>query len=275
MMQKVTNNVYVETEFIGANNGFVVTKEGVVVIDPPMIPTDAVKWRDEVAKHGPVRYVINTEPHIDHHPGNHWFEGTVVGHEGTREGILAFPLDNFKGMIAMMAPDSLPLMEGFSFRPPTITFSERLTLYLGEHTFKLIHVPGHTPFQVMVYIPEERVVFTSDNVMYRVQVILGESLPYELLDSLQRVQELDVDVVIPGHGNVCDRSYIPEMKVIIQNWIDTVANAIKQGMSLEEAQDKISFLDRLPPMLGTEAMAEQGERNNVARLYEILTSKKK
>jgi len=55
-MQKVTDNVYAETEFAGCNPGFVVTSEGVVMIDTPQMPVDAIKWRDEIAKHGHVRY---------------------------------------------------------------------------------------------------------------------------------------------------------------------------------------------------------------------------
>ena len=73
-MQKISDNVYTETELPGCVHGFVVTKEGVVMIDTPQTPTDAVRWRDEIAKHGTVRYLINTEPHEDHFRGNHFFE---------------------------------------------------------------------------------------------------------------------------------------------------------------------------------------------------------
>ncbi len=273
-MQKISDNVYAETGFQGCNPGFVVTSDGVVMIDTPQMPADAVRWRDEIAKHGPVRYLINTEPHGDHFTGNYFFEGTVVAHEGVREAILASSVEQIMERLRQMAPDSLSLMAGFSYRPPTITLSERLTLYVGEHTFQLIHVPGHTPFQVAVYIPEERVVFTSDNVFYRVQAYLHQAVPYEWLDSLKRLGELQADVMVPGHGEVCDRSYIPEMSAFIQAWIDAVTEAIDQGMSLEEAQDKVSLLDRYPMQPGSEAMGEQLQRMNVARLYEVLTKRK-
>ena len=269
-MQKITDNVYAETGFRGCNPGFVVTREGVVMIDTPQIPTDAVKWRDEIAKHGPVRYLINTEPHGDHISGNYFFEGTVVAHEGTREAILAASVEQLKERLKQTAPDSLSLMEGFSYRPPTITLSQRLTLYLGDHTFQLIHVPGHTPYQVAVCIPEERVVFTSDNVFGKVQAWLHQALPYEWLDSLQRIQELEADVLVPGHGSICDRSFLPEMSAFIQAWIDAVTAAIDQGMSLEEAQDKVSLLDRYPMETGSEPMAQMVQRMNVERLYEVL-----
>ncbi len=269
-MQRVTDNVYAETGFRGCNPGFVVTEEGVVMIDTPYLPADAIGWRDKIAKHGPVRYLINTEPHVDHFTGNHFFKGTVVAHEGTREAILAASVEQLKEFIKQVAPHSLHLLKGYSYRPPTITLSQRLTLYVGKHTFHLINHPGHTPFQVAVYIPEEKVVFTSDNIFHKVQAFLHQALPYEWLDSLNKLQEIEADVLVPGHGSLCDRSYIPEMRAFIQAWIDAVTAAINQGMSLEEAQDKVSLLDRYPMDIGLERRAQEIQRRNVARLYEVL-----
>jgi len=269
-MEKITANVYAETGFRGCNPGFVVTRDGVVMIDTPQMPVDAAGWREEIARHGPVRFLINTEPHGDHFSGNHFFEGTVVAHEGTREAILAASVEPFLERLKQTAPQNLPLMEGFRFRPPTVTLSQRLTLYVGDHTFKLIHVPGHTPHQVAVYIPEERVVFTSDNVFHKVQAWLHQALPYQWLESLKVLEGLEADVLVPGHGTICDRSYLPEMSAFIQAWIDAVKAAIDRGMSLEEAQEKVSLLDRYPMESGSEAMAQPVQQMNVARLYEVL-----
>jgi cyclase len=263
-MHKITDNVYVETGFRGCNTGFVVTKEGTVVIDTPMVPLEAKKWRDEIVKFGPIRYVIDTEPHFDHASGNFFFDGIVVGHEGTREALLLATTDALKDMLQQMSPDSLPLEDGFNYRPPEITLSERLTLYLGEHTFQLINMPGHTPFQVGVYIPEEKVVFVSDNMNASFPIFAVDALPYEWLNTLKLIQQLEANVLVPGHGDICDLSFIPEMSARIQDWIDTVTTAIAKGMTLEEAQDKISLLDRYP------TMKQQRQRRNVRHLYGIL-----
>ncbi|MFC1897340.1 MBL fold metallo-hydrolase [Chloroflexota bacterium] len=276
-MEKITDNVYAETGFRGCNCGFVVTKEGVVMLDTPQMPTDAIKWRDEINKHGTVRYLINTEPHGDHFTGNHFFEGTVVAHEGTREAILAASVEQFKERIQQTDPESLPLMEGFSYRPPAITFSQRLTLYVGDHTFQLIHLPGHSPFQVAVYIPEERVAFTSDNIFHKVQPYLHQSLPYKWLDSLKITGALETDILVPGHGSICNRSYIPEMSAIVQAWIDAVSAAMNQGLSVdeahakivEEAQDKLSKIGCYNKE-GTDSVDNALLRMNVVRLYEVL-----
>ncbi len=269
-MKKITDNVYVETGFQGSNTGFVVTREGVVLIDTPQFPVDIINWRNEIARYGAVRYLINTEPHGDHFTGNHFFEGTIVAHEGTREAILAASVEQFKELLKRASPDSLSFMEGFSYRPPTITLSQKLTLYLGDHTFQLINMPGHTPFQIAVYVPEERVVFTSDNVVFRVQAFLNQALPYVWLESLKQMQELEADVLVPGHGNICNREYLPEMGAFVQAWIEAVTAAIDKGMSLEEAQDNVSLLDRYPMPPGIESMAREVQRMNVAHMYEVL-----
>ena len=269
-MQKISDNVYVETKWRGCNIGFVVTRAGVVMIDTPQIPTDAIKWRDEIAKHGRVRYLINTEPHGDHTTGNYFFKGTVVAHEGTREAILAASAEQLKERLKQTDPESLPLVKRFSYRPPTITLSQRLTLYLGDHTFQLIHIPGHTPYQVAVFIPEERVVFTSDNIFYQRPPALREAVPYGWLDSLKLLQGLEADVLVPGHGEVCDPSYILEQAAIIQSWIDMVTTAIRQGMSLTEAQDKLPYIDRYSQQEKDTPMGQQRQRLNVARLYQVL-----
>jgi cyclase len=84
-MQRLKDNIYIETGFIGCNPGFVSTSEGVVMIDTPQKPSEAFEWRKEIQKHGQVRYIINTDHHRDHALGNTYFDGDIVMHEGTME----------------------------------------------------------------------------------------------------------------------------------------------------------------------------------------------
>ena len=87
-MEQLTSSVYAETQIRGCNHGFVVTSEGVVMIDSPQKPSDALKLKEEIAKHGELRYIINTEPHGDHWTGNAYFDVPVIAHEGVRQRIL-------------------------------------------------------------------------------------------------------------------------------------------------------------------------------------------
>jgi glyoxylase-like metal-dependent hydrolase (beta-lactamase superfamily II) len=269
-MQKLTENVYAEVGFRGCNPGFVVTADGVVMIDTPQRPSDALKWKEIISKFGPVRYVINTEPHRDHFATNMYFDGVVVAHEGTREAILSMPVQQLVDYIGMIDPDSKESLAGYSLRAPTVTLTQQLNLYVGKHSFQIIHMPGHTPYQVAVYIPQEKVVFTSDNVFGKVQAWLPQAMPYDWLESLGRLKQLDVDILVPGHGEICNRQYLDEMSGYIKEWIDAVDAAIKKGLSLEEAQNTITIGDRYPMEAGTESMAQVVPRANVARLYQVL-----
>jgi len=265
-----TANVYVETGFRGANVGFVTTEQGVVMIDSPQRPTNALAWRKEIADRGPVRYLINTESHSDHFTGNFFFATTVVAHEKTRQAMLAVDRSQIIERIAEIDPEGFSLATDYELRAPSITFSERLTLYLGSHSFHLLHLPGHTAGETGVFVPEERVVFTGDNVFCRVQTFLHEADPFAWLESLKRIGELEVDYIVPGHGEVCDKSYLGEQADFIMEWMETVRRAIERGWSKEEAMARISFLDRYPMSIGIEAMGPELQQMNVSRLYDVL-----
>jgi len=267
-MEQITRNVYVETGFMGCNTSFVVTGEGVVLIDTPMVPADAKKWAEEIARHGPLRYVINTEPHGDHYSGNGYFGGTVVAHEGTRQAILRASVEDMRQMLQRMAPGGPPLDADFHYRPPEITLSQRLTLYLGKHTFHLINLPGHTPYQVAVHVPEERVVFTSDNLNLGTPVF-RDSQPDHWLESLKQYEELDIDLAVPGHGEVTGKDSFAAMGELIRSWLDAVRAAIEGGMSLEEAQQK---LPSTPPFSTAPQEGPMLEflRGNIERIYRFL-----
>ena len=269
-MKQISPNVYVETGIRGCNPGFVTTSEGIVMIDAPFMPSDAEAWRREIAQRGQVVYLIQTEHHADHIASNGLFGGTVVSHEGTREDF-AGSLAMAREVIGQMEPGSLETWERHAPRLPGITFSDRLTMHLGRHTIQLIHLVGHTANQAAVLIPEERVVFTADNVFHKRQVYLHEAYPLQWLESLKVIEGLDVDLIVPGHGDVCDKAYLKEFSGFIGEWVEAVRDAIRRGLSKEEITKSISFLDRYPMNPGRDYFGPELQRMNAARLYDILT----
>lgn len=269
-MKQISGNVYVETKFRGCNPGFVTTEEGIVMVDSPQVPSNAIKWKALMEGRGEVRYLINTEPHRDHIIGNFFFPGTVIAHKGTREVVSSFSKDSILDRVQRVEPADLALMDGYFVKNASITFTRDISLHLGRHTFNLISLPGHTASQIGVHIPDEGVLFTGDNVFYRVQTWLKEAHPYEWLKSLKRIEKMDVDLIVPGHGEVCDKRYLKEQTSFIEEWIDAVKEAIRQGLSVEEAQEKISYLDRYPMDIGLEKEGPEVQRMNVARLYALL-----
>jgi cyclase len=266
-MQKVTENIYVETGFRGCNTSIVVTTQGVVIIDTPMVPQEAQKWRQEAAKFGPIVYVLNTEPHTDHAAGDYWFGAKVVAHEGTRQFLLKAKISDVTDTLKMMAPDNLPLAPDFHYRIPEITFSESLTLYLGKHTIQLINMPGHTISETAVYIPEEKIVFTGDNLNLKVPIFI-KSFPYRWLESLKRLEQMDIDIVVPGHGVVSNKTCIPRMYEAVQYWTDSVKSAIDRGLSLEETLAKVTMVEKYP--MAQDPAMKVMTRNSITDLYQSL-----
>jgi cyclase len=270
-MHQITDNVYVETGNRGCNTGFVVTSEGVVAHDTPMSPDAARKWVAEIAKHGALRYVINGEAHGDHISGNCYMGGTLIAHEGARAEILKSDVASYKQMMSRLLPGT-PLDSAFRYRPPDITFTDRLTIFLGKHTFKLMALPGHSPYQVMTFVPEERLVFTSDNVVTSMP-FFHQALPDEWIKSLKYLQTLDFDKVVCGHGEVQEKSYITQMIKNIQTWVGAVSDAIKKGMTLEEAQKNVTMVKEFPDLVKNTTMPGVVQMN-VGGIYKYLKNKK-
>ena len=271
-MRQLTSNVYVETEVRGCNHGFVTTSDGVVMIDSPHKPSDALKLKAEIAKHGQLRYIINTEPHGDHWTGNAFFDAPVVAHEGVRTRILETDLDEHIERVANFGPEEGPLMVGYKPNVPIITFKNGMTLRVGDHTFRMIHMPGHTLYQAAIIIEEEGVVFTSDNIFHKVQTWLHEANPDLWLTALESLRRLDEDIFVPGHGDLCDKSYLDEQGTFIMEWRDYVKDAIDIGMTRDEAALNLNkFVDRYPMDVGQAHMAPMVMRISAANLYDYLT----
>ena len=151
-MKQLTANVFAETGLKGANHGIVMTSDGIVLIDTPHKPSDAVRLRGEIERRGRLRYIINTEPHGDHWTGNAFFNVPVVAHEGVRSRILGTDLAAHVARVASFGPDEPKLLENYKPNAPVITFQSEMTLHVGNHTFHMIHMPGHTAYQAAVIV---------------------------------------------------------------------------------------------------------------------------
>jgi len=283
-MENVTGNVFVETGLRGCNPGFVVTSAGVVVVDTPQLPTRAVDMRHQAEAHGEIRYLINTEHHVDHIFGNYYFKGagTVVNHRGVYENFMvvtpdldpfayaaeAVPTDDPEGQAIF--PD-----RGEYYEDPnkgSIVFDGNLTLRVGEHTFELIHTPGHTPGQLAVYVPEEGVVFTGDTIFSECQTWLMTSDVDQWLEALDTIRQLDVDYILPGHGPVTTKRYLDTQRANLLDWQAAVASAVSKGWTREETVERVNFADRYPVDIGQGYMMDHIQTLNAASLYDKMTA---
>jgi glyoxylase-like metal-dependent hydrolase (beta-lactamase superfamily II) len=271
-MQQLSANVFVETGLRGANHGFVNTSDGVVLIDTPHKPSDALRLRAEIERRGRLRYIINTEPHGDHWTGNSFFSVPVVAHEGVRARMLGADLNAHVARVSSFGPEEPALLRDYRPNAPVITFQTELTLHVGNHTFHLIHMPGHTPYQAAVLVEEENVVFTSDNIFCRVQTWIQEGQPDHWLRTLGVLRGLREEVFVPGHGPICDKRYLDEQESFIREWVDYVRGGVERGLSKEECVASLTAMtDRYPMDVGQDGAAPRVMQLNVANLYDYLT----
>ena len=282
-MEKVTENVFTETKVRGCDYGFVITSDGVVVIDTPQLPTYAVKMRKQAEEYGPIRYLINTEHHVDHIFGNYFFRGagTVVSHIGVYNEFMVVspeinPYEYAKEAIPTDDPEDEALFPDeqtyfANMNKPAITFDGNMTLRVGGTTFELISTPGHTAGQIAVHVPEERVVFTGDTIFNGVQSWHYASDIEQWIRSLRKLKTLDVDFIVPGHGPICDKRVIDVQIAFLYEWQAAVSVCVSKGMSKEECIRSISFRERFPVDIGQEYMLDHVIENNVSTLYDKLT----
>jgi cyclase len=276
-MRRVGKNAYTEVYFWGCNPSFVVTKDGVVMIDSPQGPLDALRWRETMLEHGPIRYLINTEPHGDHISGNAYFPGAeVVAQEGLKkryeEAVPQMTGDERLERMKQTDPDSVWLFNHPDLppHPPARTFDKELTLHVGNHTFQIIHMPGHTKPQTANLVLEEGVVFTGDNIFYKCKTFIQEADPWEWLDALKALDAMDVEAIIPGHGETCDKRYLSEQAQIIENWLGTVQDFVRRGLTEEEALAQPLDVPSLDPYpIGQRLFANSDALNgrNVSNIY--------
>jgi cyclase len=283
-MQQVTDHVWTETGLRGCNPSFVVTSAGTVVVDTPQLPTKAVAMREEVEAHGPIRYLVNTEHHVDHIFGNYWFRGAgeVVNHQGLYDNFMVvYPeLDPFEYAREAIPTDDpggaaiFPDRDTYYEDPGkgTIVFTGDLTLRVADHEFHLLHTPGHTPGQLAVHVPAERVVFTGDTIFNGCQTWLMTSDIEGWLAALDRIRALDVDVLVPGHGPVTDLGAVDRQRAVLLGWKAAVARAIASGWTREETQARVKFPELGPVDVGQEYMLEYVETLNAGSLWDKLSA---
>lgn len=241
-MRRISDHAFTEIYFWGCNPGFVATEDGVVMIDTPQQPIDAVRWRERMLEHGPIRCLINTEPHPDHILGNAYYPGVEVVAQSAlkqryEESIPTLTSPERLEALKRADPDSVWLFGHPSYppNPPTRTFTDELTIRAGRHTFHCVHLPGHTRPQTAVHVPEERVLFTGDNIFCRTKTFIQEADPWEWLAALDWIERLDVDVIVPGHGEPCDRGYVAEQRAILLRWLAAVEGFVDRALTEEQA----------------------------------------
>ena len=263
----------------------IAAKKGIVVIDSTGSPATAALFRKAIEKEfarNDFKYVINTHPHWDHAWGNQVFpEAVVIGHENSlgqaarqarsaenmlrraRERVASLQQGLQKaGNDAEQKTALLPalafqerivqgLSSSFTPVPPAISFSDTMTLDMGDVSFKMYFFGrAHSGSDIFIHIPAEKMLVTGDIFLdvgwlplFSGMEILDIPKWCEVLDRLFNDTE-GFSTVIPGHRKTWSRDKLKMWKEYIENlWTDVNA-AKKEKLSLAQVRERFPIEGR-------------------------------
>ncbi len=233
--------------FIGeegaTNSGFVVTREGVVVIDTqgPKDLALLLKRRILEITDKPVLYVINTHFHGDHTFGNQYFKEAkeIISHENTKINLTEKDKEHREQFKRFFGEKAL---EGFELTLPTKTIKDTFLMQVGGKTIELAWLGrGHTDGDIVVYLPVERVLFGGD-LLYKERLPwLGDAYISDWVGTLERVRNFDAGIYVPGHGGIGDITMLTQLQSYLMDLQNEVKRYLEKGMSVDEMKKEIAL----------------------------------
>jgi glyoxylase-like metal-dependent hydrolase (beta-lactamase superfamily II) len=254
--EKVVDNVYAligplgqrspDNDGLNANFGFVVTPDGVILIDSGASRLGAEKIAAAIGKvtDKPVRWVINTGSQDHRWLGNDYFAGKgaeVMAMRRTAATQADYAAQHMEGLTRLLGER----MQGTKPLPaPKTLAGDSATLELGGETLMLAYTDAHFPGDAWVWLPKHSVLFSGDLVF--VDRILGV-LPMSSVRNGQKafhaLAALKPKHIVPGHGRVCDLAQAQRETGDYYDFLaDTVGTAAREMEPMDATLDRYADL---------------------------------
>lgn len=244
---EVAPGLFFQYHHAESNNAWLVTDDGVLVIDTRQHPRRGEELLAAIRKttDKPVRWVVNTHAHGDHYFGNSVFKregATIIAHRDTA-GMMQhhFPLEmkRRQGYFKQRQFDPAEV----KLVPPDITFDSTLTLHLGGRTVELLYLgAGQNPGDTFVRFPQERVLFAggpfSKNSWPNPSFTPSMSGWVELL---KKIAAMEVDIYLGGHGDIGTRQDVLDEAQMLGDFDRGMRDAVAKGMSRDEIIKNVKF----------------------------------
>jgi len=249
----VQGNVYM---LVGDGGNITVQagNEGVLVIDTGVGSRAAeVLAAIRQVSDKPIRIVINTHVHADHSGANEVIAAAGRSLGGNAPGNSGLPQENARVLAhenvlkRMSAPTGEPSPRPFGAWPTETFFGEDKEIFFNDEAIQLIHQPGHTDGDVLVFFRRSDVVASGDlfiTTTYPVIDAQNGGAVHGVIDGLNRLLDITIPqdkaeggtYVIPGHGRLSDEADVVEYRDMLTIVRDRVQDLIAKGKTLAEVK---------------------------------------
>jgi cyclase len=230
--------------------------------------------REAVPAAATIDTLVNTHANGDHCYGNELVGGArIVASERTAAEMTELPPAAMAALVKQ-APQMGELgaffldcfgafdFGGIELALPGETFSGELPIRVGDRELELIEVgPAHTRGDTLVHVPAQRVLYSGDILFSGAHPIAWAGPVSNWIAACDRILEMDVEVIVPGHGPLADTAAVRELKAYFEYLYDQARRCHEAGMTALEAARSISL----------ERWADWGESErlvaNIANIY--------
>jgi glyoxylase-like metal-dependent hydrolase (beta-lactamase superfamily II) len=232
-----------EPVFTGCNQGFVVFRDFVLVIDanfPGQVDEVIAAIREKTDK--PIRFVFDTHYHGDHADGNVQYTklgASIVAHERSQPLFESKGADGFEGAKKTRAAE----YGGLSYEMPSVYFSHKLIFDDGEQRVELIFFGhAHTAGDAVAWLPKHKILFSGE--------------------------DLGVTTICPGHGELGGPEVIAKQK----RWFRELRSQVKAGIDRGDSLEKIKETIEIPFYKEWTGEEARSRTENIEHVFKELSS---
>ena len=272
---EIGDGLYAFTAEGDPNSGVIIGDDSVMIVEAQATPRLANKVIEKVREvtDKPISHVVLTHYHAVRVLGASAFNAPqITMSDAARAMVIERGQEDWDSEFQRFPR----LFEGYESIPgltyPTTTFSDRMTVYLGNRRIDLMHLGrAHTAGDIVIHVPDQNVMFTGDIVEYHSACYCGDGYFSSWGNTLDNIAAFDVDAIAPGRGDaLVGKEMVTTAIESTRDFVDStyrpVARVAASNGSLKDAWDAVR--DECDSKFADYAIYEHCLPFNVARAYD-------